>query len=419
MVRICFKTIIIIGVIVSINTCNNKREASTNLPLNQTSGLTTGTALEVAMSAKGIGSAEKLFMDAVEQGKVLGYQLVVARRGKVILDVAGGSRDLEKQLPMDRNTLLRMASNTKSITAVGVLTLLDQGLISLDDPIGNYLSGFEESLSSKITIKQLLTHTSGYTDFAPFAGDIFLDEDGEPANPDLIREATKLGKLGPEIEPGTFYRYNNRGYNILAALIEKVSGKKLESYIKETIFEPLEMSQTSYRVWGVDSTRMANQYWIAEGHWEKLDVWDVEFPRGSAGINSTAQDWAKFGQMLLNNGVYNGHRILEEQTVKEARSAIIDVPEAYLPLEIEQEMGFESEWFEYRDKRDLGLDISRGYGFVVSNEGVFSHAGIFGTFMYVDPKRELVGVILTQSIYGGNPGQAFIEAINAAILDYP
>ena len=103
--------------------------------------------------------------------------------------------------------------------------------------------------------------------------------------------------------------------------------------------------------------------------------------------------------------------------MKKATSALIEVPEAYLSPEIEKEMGYDSEWYEYRDTRDLGIDKFRGYGFVVSDEGVFSHAGIFGTFMYIDPKRELVGVILTQSIYGGNPGQSFIEAINASIID--
>ena len=121
--------------------------------------------------------------------------------------------------------------------------------------------------------------------------------------------------------------------------------------------------------------------------------------------------------MLLDKGKCGKHNILNEETVLKASSPLIKVPAAYLPLEIEKEMGFDSEWYEYRDPRDLGIDNSRGYGFVVSDEGVFSHAGIFGTFIYVDPKRELVGVILTQSIYGGNPGQAFIEAINRAIVD--
>lgn len=413
MIRKTTVATVLIGMLLSIYTCDN-RDGEKQMPsdLHEVVMEQVDPA-EVGMSAEKIKHAENLFIAAVEQQKVLGYQLVVARKGKIVLDVAGGIRDLENQLPMERNSLLRMASNTKSITAMGVLKLMDQGLVSLQDPISKYLDGFEGELASKITIEQLLLHQSGYTNFAPFVND------SEPldAKSSLEHEAYKLGQEGPETIPGSMFRYNNRGYNILAALIEKISEKKLDDFIDEILYRPLGMSQTSYRLWGWDSTRVARQYWFTNGTWEKLDIWEVEFPRGSAGIVSNAGDFVKFGQMLLNGGKYGEHRILKESTVRKATSALIEVPEAYLPQEIEKEMGFESEWYEYRDQRDLGIDNSRGYGFVVSDEGVFSHAGIFGTFIYVDPKRELVGVILTQSIYGGNPGQAFIEAINAAIID--
>jgi len=407
------KTLILIGLIMSLCMCVTDKSEIKKIEDLRGSILNHSKPEDVGMSSELIKQAENLFIDAVEQEHVLGYQLVVARKGKIVLDVAGGYSDLKNKLPMERNSLLRMASNTKSVTAVGVLKLVDQGLVFLKDPISKYLDGFEVAPANKITIEQLLLHQSGYTNFAPFVGDLTPS----PTSPSLEHEAYKIGKEGPEVEPGTMFRYNNRGYNILAALIEKVSGKSLATFMDKTLFQPLGMSQTSYSLWGVDSTRMAHQYWVSKGEWEKLDVWEIEFPRGSAGISSTAGDFVKFGQMLLDKGKYGKHRILDEQTVVAATSPIIDVPEAYLPLAVEKEMGFESEWFEYRDPRELGIDKSRGYGFVVSNEGVFSHAGIFGTFMYVDPERELVGVILTQSIYGGNPGQAFIEAINDAIID--
>lgn len=397
----------------SLNTCSQMDVKSLSESRSPDIELSFGKPQDVGMSPELVDQAAGLFVNAVEQQKILGYQVVVARKGKIILDVAGGYRDLENKLPMERNSILRMASNTKSITAVGVLKLIDEGLVHLNDPISKYLNGFEAEPANQITIEQLLLHQSGYTNFAPFAGDLT----STPATPSLEHEAFKIGREGPDVEPGSMFRYNNRGYNILAALIEKVTDKKLDRYMEELLFTPLGMSQTSYKLWGVDSTRMSRQYWLSNGEWEKLDVWEVEFPRGSAGISSTAGDFAKFGQMLLNKGTYGGYSILKPQTVIKASSPLIDVPAAYLPLEVEKEMGFDSEWYEFRDQRDLGIDNSRGYGFVVSNEGVFSHAGIFGTFMYVDPKRELVGVILTQSIYGGNPGQAFIEAINRAITD--
>ena len=417
MIRTKIQTAVLIGLIMSICMCGtNTGEKVSHKNLNEVLLDLVGPA-EVGMSAELIKQAEQLFIDAVEENKVLGYQLIIARKGKIVLDVAGGYRDYENKLPMERNSLLRMASNTKSITAVGVLKLVDLGLVSLQDPISKYLAGFEEDPANSITIEQLLLHQSGYLNFAPFAGDLTPDPESLNPSPTLEYEANKLGQEGPEVKPGSMFRYSNRGYNILAALIEKVSAKPLAVFMQEMLFDPLEMTQTSYKLWGGDSSRVSKQYWFSKGEWEKLDIWEVEFPRGSAGIVSNAGDFVKFGQMLLNKGKYGAHRILEAQTVQKASSPIIKVSEAYLPMEIEREMGFASEWYEYRDQRDLAIDNSRGYGFVVADDGMFSHAGIFGTFMYVDPQRDLVGVILTQSIYGGNPGQAFIEAIHAAIID--
>jgi len=120
--------------------------------------------------------------------------------------------------------------------------------------------------------------------------------------------------------------------------------------------------------------------------------------------------------MLVNKGSYNNNKILKEKTVVEATSPIIEVSEAYLSEEIEKSLGLpSSEWYEYRDARELNIDKHRGYGFVVSDNGGYSHAGIYGTFAYADPKENLIVIIFTQSIYGGNPGQKFIETIYEAI----
>ena len=291
MMRTNIKTMALLGVIMSLCMCANG-EGEKQISRDVHEGLMEHVnPSEVGMSAELIKSAENLFIDAVEQNKVLGYQLIVARKGKVVLDVAGGYRDIENKLPMERTTLLRMASNTKSITAVGVLKLVDQGLIALQDPISKYLDGFESSPANKITIEQLLLHLSGYTNFAPFAGNLTPNPESTSDSPSLVYEAYKLGQEGPEIEPGSMFRYNNRGYNILAALIEKVSGKQLPEYMNEILFEPLDMTETSYKLWGGDSARVARQYWFSKGAWEKLDVWEVEFPRGSAGIISNAGDF--------------------------------------------------------------------------------------------------------------------------------
>ena len=371
----------------------------------------------VGMSAARLTVAENLFVEALASNKVLGYQLLVARRGGVVLHSARGVRDLESGLPMTTQTLINIASMTKSVAAVGLLKLVDEDRLSLDDYVSRYLPGFESAHASEITVRQLLLHTSGYMNFESFHGGLTPYSASKPGAPSLKVEAREAGQAGPEAAPGKVYRYNNIGYNIAGALIEEISGLKLDEYLKRVIYEPLGMTETYHDTWDIDKERVAKQYWFREGQWEVLGGTPPPLARANGGMISTAWDFGMFCQMLLDRGKYPGGSILRPQTVELATRKHIEVSEAYLSVEVESEMGLESEWYEYRDARDLNIDRSRGLGFVVSDSGVYSHAGIYGTFFYVDPARELFGIILTQSIYGGNPGQAFIDAINAAIID--
>jgi len=371
----------------------------------------------VNMSAEKLAEAEKLFVEAVENKKVLGYQILVARRGKVVLHSAGGVRDLAEKLPMTTESLLNLGSMMKSVAAVGLLRLVDQDLLSLEDLVSKFLPGFDLPPSSRITVRQLLLHMPGYTSFESFSGGLTPYSTEEPEAPSLKLEARQLGERGPDIEPGTVFRYNNLGYNVAGAIIEEISGLKLDQYMKKFIYEPLGMNDTHHDTWNLDSERVARQYWMRDGQWEVLDGTPPPIARANGGLISTAWDFAKFCQMLLDQGAYGAGEIVSEKLLTLATSPLIEVSAAYLPEEIESQMGLQSEWYEYRDSRDLNTDRYRGLGFVVSDAGVFSHAGIYGTFFFVDPARELFGLILTQSIYGGNPGQAFIAAVNAAVLD--
>ncbi len=367
---------------------------------------------EVGMSSDKIEEAVKLYADAVEENKVIGYQILVLKNSKVIIHEAGGLRDLENQLPMDKNTLINVASNTKSLTAISVLKLAEDELLNIEDYVHEYLPGFDSAYSKQITIRQLLLHQGGFMDFNPFVGEISQKSIDNPEAPSLIVEAKKIGISGPEKIPGTVYRYNNMGYNILAAIVEKVSGLKLDEYFKKNFYDPLGMTSTFHFKHQFDTTQMAKQYYLYNNKWAEMEVMFPPFARGNSGAISTAYDFAKLFQMLVNQGIYNNSRILKASTVEAATSPIIKVSEAYLSEEIEKELGLpDSEWYEFRDSRELNIDKHRGYGFVVSDNGGFSHAGIYGTFAYADPKEELVIILFSQSIYGGNPGQKFIEII--------
>jgi CubicO group peptidase (beta-lactamase class C family) len=178
------------------------------------------------------------------------------------------------------------------------------------------------------------------------------------------------------------------------------------------------MTETVNLISEVDSLRLSKQYYFYNGKWELMDSEYPPIARGNGGTISTAWDFAKFFQMLVYKGQYNNQRILKEETISEATSPLLEVTEAYLSEEVERELGLpSSEWYELRDPRDLGIDKHRGYGFVVSENGAFSHGGIYGTFAYADPNYDLVVIIFTQSIYGGNPGNKFIETIYDSIIE--
>lgn len=373
---------------------------------------------EVGLSSDKVLKAANLYKAAVDSGRVLGYQILVARKGGIVLHEAGGLRDYENNLPMNKNSLLNVASNTKTLTAVAILKLADEGKLSIDDYVSKYLPGFDSEKSSKITIKQLLLHLGGYMGFELFHNGLTPYSPEEPDAPSLKVEAKELGLFGPDIEPGTLFRYSNLGYNVLGAIIEVISQKKLNQYFEENLYIPIKMTETVHLMSDVDLSRLCKQYYYFNGKWELMDVIYAPIARGNGGTISTAWDFAVFFQMLVNGGIYNNQRILNEETIKLATSPLLQIPEAYLSEEVERELGLPtSEWYEYRDARGLNIDKHRGYGFVVADNGGYSHAGIYGTFAYADPKNELVIIIFTQSIYGGNPGQEFIETIYDAIID--
>ncbi len=379
-------------------------------------GLRMASPESVGMSSARLARAHDLFVHAVEEERVLGYQILVARHGRVILHEAGGVADLDSGRPMTTDTLLNVGSMTKSVAAVALLTQVERGRIDLDDPVARHLPEFESGASRAITVRHLLQHTAGYTNFDPFCDGLTPRSEDQPTAPSLLVEAAEAARKEPDVAPGTSYRYNNLGYNIAGAILEKICGKTLDVVLRSEIFDPLGMERTTYDTKVTQHADVASQYWFRNGTWELLDTAHDTIPRASGGLLSNAWEFARFGQMLLDGGRLGATRLLEPETVALATSPLLEVEAAYLPVAVEAEMGLESEWYEHRDARSLGLDTHRGLGFVVAEDGAYSHAGIYGTFYLVDPARDLLIVILTQSIYGDNPGQAFIEAVQRAVV---
>ena len=377
-----------------------------------------GQSEDAGMSPALLDSAVTLFKRAIDENKVTGVQLLVARRGKVVLQEALGLRDLENNLPMEKNTLIRMASNTKTLVATGILILVEKGLLRINDPVSKYLQGFDTGLSAKISIKHLLTHTAGFANqFDNYAGAITYSSNANLKAPSLVMEAFKIGIKGPRIQPGTSYLYSNWGYTVLGALIESVSCQSIDTFLSENIYEPLFMNNTSHHLYGVDSSRVSMNYVKSGNQWKIIPPETPPFVRSTGGLVTTTWDFAVFCQMCINGGIYNGRRIFSQETVKEATSGLVKASYIYITPQETKRLGLNPDWYNSRDSRELGVDIAYGYGWVVSRNGMFSHAGFRGTFAIVDPQKDLIILIFSQSREGGTPGNEFIEMVQKAIID--
>ena len=353
------------------------------------------------MSAGVLQAGVGLFREAVEKDDLRGAVLLVARRGKVVLHEAVGWRDKENRLPMERDTLFRMASNTKPVVATAILMLSDERKLSLDDNVRKYIPSFDNYRAGSIKIKHLLSHTSGMRIPVIFYSPLIQRSAEHPNAPSLVDEASRFGEAGAEFPPGTTYSYNNPGFNTLGAIIEIVSGQPLEDFLRQRIYEPLGMNETSSHETKSPTEKMSVVYARKDSQWSVRwkpgDEADYPFVRASGGMISSAADYVRFCQMFLNGGEIDGKRILSEESV---RTATFPHTRALYSADEHEKM-----------------NSFYGYGWQVRKNGIFGHGGSDGTYAWVDPKNDLIGLVFTQSPGGGIPREQFMKVVEAAIYE--
>ena len=354
------------------------------------SGLPTGSPADVGMSEAVLRSGVSLFEDAVARDDLRGAVLLVARRGQVVLHEAVGWADAERELPMRRDTLFRLASNTKPVTATAILLLQQDGKLSVDDNVRKHLPSFDNYRAGSIKIRHLLSHTSGLRIPVIFYAPLI-----EP--PSLRAEVDRFGEVGADEPPGASFSYNNPGFNVLGAIIEAVSGAPLAQFYRERIYEPLGMRDSFNHEPDAPRDRMAVVYRRPKGEpwkteWSPGDAPDYPFVRSSGGMISSAADYARFCQMFLRGGELEGKRLLEEKSVEAATSIA--------PGSVHGREGREG----------------YGYGWYIYGDGVYGHGGSDGTFAWIDPKREIIGLVFTQSPGGAIPRNQFRRVVEASIL---
>lgn len=347
----------------------------------------------------------------VKQGAMAGAVTLIARRGKVVSLEAIGYQDLESKKQMRTDTIFDIRSVTKPVTAIGIMILMEEGKLALNEPIEKYLPEFratDKTLDSRhrITILHLLTHTSGMPlNRPPEIEDITIKRDRTLA--DVV---TILSRQEPEFEPGTQFRYYSGGFAILGRIIEVVSGKPFEQFIKERIFAPLSMNDSSFFVPAEKQNRLASVYRLQDGklnRWEEIDAYarKARYPGPEFGMYSTASDLASLCQMMLNGGSFKGKRILSRMSVEAmTQNRTLNLKSAITQRPAYQGLGW-------------GLSGDPMEDFPLTSTGSFGHNGAFGAIIWIDPKKELIRIFLEHRFGFNNESNIFMAMAGSAVID--
>lgn len=389
----------------------------------------------VGMSASRLALLDSNLQRYVDEAKLAGQVYVLMRRGEVVAHEANGMQDIDNGVPMNTDTLFRIASQTKAITSLGIMMLQERGLLDINAPLSRYLPEWKEMQVAvanssggytleparrEITLRHLLTHTGGMSygngvaasawAQASIQGWYFADRE-EPVRDTIARMAS----LPLDAHPGEQWIY---GYNtdILGAVIEQVSGQDLASFFATEIFAPLGMNDTHFYLPANKRGRLATVYRPADGGVEAIPetngmqsqgLYD-EGPRqsfsGGAGLLSTASDYAKFLQMTLNGGELNGTRLVSRKTIE------LMTTDHLGDIAFQPGQGF---GLGFSIATDLGL---RG---TLGSEGEYAWGGAYHSVYWVDPVEDLLVVYLTQIIPATNLDDhtALRNGVYQAIVD--
>jgi CubicO group peptidase (beta-lactamase class C family) len=321
---------------------------------------------------------------------------MVVTKDKVLHLESIGSADVAAKRPMAPDTLFRIASMTKPITGVAVLMLQDDGKLSVADPIAKYLPEFAalktpSGKPANLTLTQVLTHTSGL---------------GEAAGP-AAQQAKTLADLVPlwlatpmQYEPGAQWKYTQSGINAAARIVEVVSGMTFDAFVQRRIFDPLKMASTTFYPNDAHRARLATAYarnrdsGALEPVPPAADLGERNRPpQGNSGLYSTATDYARFTQMLLNGGTLDGRRYLSERSLRLlTTSQTGDLPTGFFQNATYGNRGANYTW-------GIGTCILRtphdGVAAMLS-PGTYGHGGAWGTQAWIDPVKGVAYILMVQ-----------------------
>lgn len=324
----------------------------------------------------------------VSKNEIAGAVTLLATRDKIVDVATVGNADVAASVPMKPDTLFWIASMTKPVTATAILMLQDEGKLSVDDPVGKYIPELAALKTpagkpAVVTLRHLLTHTSGMAE----------------ATKEELHAAHTLADLIPahaskplQFEPGSQWRYCQSGMNTLGRVVEVVSGQSFPEFLQARIFEPLGMKDTSFYPTREQAGRLAKSYHRVDGKLEETPIMLLggkdltshdRYPAANGGLFSTASDYARFCQMMLNRGSLNGKEYLKPQTV----DLMSSIQTGNLKAGFSEGHGW-----------GLGVGVVREPHGVTAmlSPGTFGHGGVYGTQAWIDPVRGVAYLLLIQ-----------------------
>jgi len=386
---------------------------------------------QVGMSSELLLKIDSVMQKHIDAGEIQGAVAVVARRGKVVYFKGHGLMDVERDRVMEQDAIFRMASSSKPVLGVAAMMMIEEGLIDPTDEVAKYIPEFKDMqvavlkepgdkdisplwlkkdqipehrlvpAERAITIHHLLTHTSGLGSSG--LGSAVSGVQGPVPEETLADHVPRYAKMALDFQPGTRWSYSpGVGLDVVARIIEIVSGMPYDKFVSERIFEPLGMKDTYFNLPAEKESRRV----VIPGIDGKAKGWNkkTSYIKASGGLSSTAEDYLRFEQMLANDGTLFGNRLLSPESVAMMTS-------------------------NYVGGLDLGKGkLSGGFGYTVAivldpvaeksgrSKGSFGWGGAYGTQSWTDPAEEISAVLMIQQPYS-SVATGFEQAIREAILD--
>jgi serine-type D-Ala-D-Ala carboxypeptidase len=383
--------------------------------------LRAGTPEEAGMSPERVELVRQRARGWIGQGLTPGLVVMVARNGIVVLQDAIGLENREADAkPLRLDTIFPIASITKPMTATCAIILVDDGLLGLNRPVCEYVPDFTGEGKDQVMVHHLLTHTSGIHEDD---SDIELILGGVEGIDDLTKKVSqsikayleRVHRAPLDRPPGQAMSYCLTAYNLLGEIVEQVSGKDIDTFARQRIFDPLGMADTFYSLPGSLANRVLHP--PADGTVAPFDTpfWRM-LPETSAAAFSTVPDLAVFGQMFLDGGTYGGERILSRAAVGEMTRNQIPGTSAVCEDEVFPEAGWGYGWCIEESKKPVTMPS-------LSSPETFDHTGVASLYLWIDPVNRIVGLyfpVLSRAENGRVPswrGDLFANMVTAAVED--